>query len=305
MSLTKIDWLTFRNKGGVSEGLGGLKSAFGELGPAVSLKPLSRGWNGFDEAFQVCVGDMKVGLMGHGGVHQRDWTSWSISGTGCSWISDWDHAQEAFFNIESFEPRRVDIALDTFNREVSHDTVLEAYRSGGFVTRGRPPKMLQYLPEDLTDGRSIYIGDRKQAKFLRCYEKGRELVAGFKNTVPVSHIDGVPVEDIYRVELELKPKNSDMPEDVIENRDQYMAGAYPYLGKLLSVVPQVWSQRRERGPQRELLAAAAQVKHQYGSTIFTLMHALHGDMGAVMDLIMGNKHNQSLIEKGVLLVDHS
>ena len=43
---------------------------------------------------------------------------------------------------------------------------------------------------------------------------------------------------------------------------------------------------------------------QWGDTHYTALHAYNGDIGAVMDRIMGTKHSQRLLEAGVLLVDH-
>jgi hypothetical protein len=53
-----------------------------------------------------------------------------------------------------------------------------------------------------------------------------------------------------------------------------------------------------------LSAALDQVRRQFGSTLFTALHAHQGDMTAVWDLIVGDKHNERLVEAGVLLVDH-
>jgi hypothetical protein len=54
----------------------------------------------------------------------------------------------------------------------------------------------------------------------------------------------------------------------------------------------------------DLAAALENCRIQYGATLFTALHAYHGDMGAVWEKILGQCHNQSLLEAGVLLVDH-
>ena len=219
---------------------------------------------------------------------------------------DWDRAQEACCELADFESRRVDIALDTKQREVTHDKVLQAYRSGQFQTCGRPPKLSQILPEDPQDGRTIYIGDRTQGKFLRAYEKGYELTKDVraKTGMDISKVDGVPVADLYRLELELKPKVAPLPVDLIERRDEYFSGAYPYLREVIQVEPEIFRPSRERGPQRDMEAALAHIRHQYGTTLFTALAAHAGDVGAVWDKIVGSKHNHALLAKGVLLVEH-
>jgi len=149
----------------------------------------------------------------------------------------------------------------------------------------------------------VEVGSREQAKFFRGYEKGRELL---KNHPPgTTHIDGVAVDDIYRCEVVYKPKNAPLPEDLIDRRDQYFAGAYPFLGQLMrDVEPEIFVQRRERGPQLALEAALAQVRQQYGTTLFTALVAYHGDFMAVWERIVGRRHNAALVEAGVLLVEH-
>ena len=53
-----------------------------------------------------------------------------------------------------------------------------------------------------------------------------------------------------------------------------------------------------------LSAALENCRVQFGPTLFTALHAYHGDMTTVWEKIIGYGHNQALIEAGVLLVDH-
>lgn len=306
MNLTKIDWLGFRTQGQIPETVEAIRASFGDMGGALQTKRRKNGWMGYQQSVDLCLDDMHLGLMAYGGESQKGWVSVNLSARGCDWIKDWDVAENAFTSLPDFETRRVDIALDTCKREVTHEKVLEAYRSGLFNANGagRPPKMSQIVPEDPYDGRTIYIGARDQGKFCRGYEKGYEMVKDLKHVI-ISMINGYPIEDIYRVELELKAKNGPLPLDLIERRDQYFAGAYPYLQQVLSVEPEIFRQARERGPQMDLEAALATIKHQYGSTLFTALMAHYGDVGAVWEKIIGTKHNEALLAAGVLLVEHS
>lgn len=304
MNLTKVDWLGFRTQAEIPATVDGLRAIFGKVGPAVKIKQRKRGWMGFEQAADVCLGDMHVGLMAYGGDNQRGWVSVNISGRGCEWITDWEEAEHATKALPAFENRRIDIALDTVKREVTHESVLGAYRSGLFTTAGRPPKMSQVVPENPIDGRTIYVGSREQGKFLRGYEKGYELVKDMPHREGITSINGHPIADIYRLELEYKPKNCPLPLDLIERRDQYFSGAYPYLQKVLEVEPEIFHQKREQAPQRDMEAALAHIRHQYGSTLFTALAAYGGDVGAVWDKIVGFKHNEALISKGVLVVEH-
>ena len=270
----------------------------------VQVKPRKRGWMGFEQSADICLHDMHVGLLAYGGENQRGWVNVNISGRGCEWVQDWEEAEHSAKSLPAFENRRIDLALDTVKREVTHDKVVEAYRAGLFTTSGRPPKMSQIMPEDPVDGRTIYIGTREQGKFLRGYEKGYELIKDLPERHHISQVNGHPVADIYRLELECKPKNGPLPIDLIERRDQYFSGAYPYLQQVLEVEPEIFHQKREQALKRDMEAALAQIRHQYGSTLFTALAAHAGDVGAVWDKIVGYKHNEALLAKGVLLVDH-
>jgi phage replication initiation protein len=306
MNLTKIDWYGFRTQVEIPKAIEALGKVFGLSGHKVAVNPRRTGWKGYTQAADICLGDMHVGLMAFGGEHQKGWVSVNISGRGCDWVSDWEQAESNCSELPAYETRRVDIALDTYKQEVTHEKVLDAHRAGLFKTGGKPPKLSQILPEDPQDGRTIYIGDRTQGKFLRAYEKGFEMVKGLrkKHNVEISFVDDVPIADIYRLELELKPKNGPLPEDLIQRRDQYFSGAYPYLQNVIEVEPEVFSQSRERGPQRDLEAALEHIRYQFGSTLFTALACHHGDVGAVWDKIVGYRHNQRLLQAGVLLVDH-
>jgi phage replication initiation protein len=301
MNFTKIDWLGFRTQETPAAALEGLRAAFGPVGPQIQARNRKGGWKGYTQSADVYLGGMHIGLMAYGGDNQKNWVMASISGDGCEWIPDWEEAESAITELAAFQPRRIDIALDVFKGESSHEHVVEAYRAGRFITSGKPPKMTCIIPEDPNDGRSAYVGTRSSDKFFRGYDKGREMAAGHPN---LTHIDGVPIEDIYRLELELKAKTAPLPEDIIDKRDQYFAGAYPYLQSVLDVEPEVFMRRRERGPQLQLQAALANMRKTYGNTLFTALMAYQGDVSAVWDHIVGKEHNQKLVEAGALLVDH-
>ena len=73
---------------------------------------------------------------------------------------------------------------------------------------------------------------------------------------------------------------------------------------LPGIEPDILQRRPDRAPRRELEAALTNCRMQWGDTLYTALHAYNGDIGAVMDRIMGTKHSQRLLEAGVLLVDH-
>jgi hypothetical protein len=60
----------------------------------------------------------------------------------------------------------------------------------------------------------------------------------------------------------------------------------------------------ERAATLDLREALAQCKRQWGSTLYTALHAYEGDISAVWDQILGEKHNPALLASGALLVKH-
>ena len=302
---TTIDYLRFRSQATPPEALEALKPMFGTLGPSMRLKGLERGSMGFQQAAQIIVGDMPVARLDYGGESQRGWVRAEISGKGCEWVQDWD-AAESIELLPSSQIRRLDIAMTTWDGQVTHDKVVAAHQSGRFQTGGRPPDLQQITSSNDRAGRTCYVGKRTSDKFFRAYEKGFEMVAKIRGLPGVvTHIDGKRIEDIYRCEVELKAGGSDIGWDVIERRDQYFAGSYPFCADVLpGVEADILQRRPERGAQTDLAVALENCRIQFGPTLFTALSAYHGDIGAVWDKVLGKTHNQALLEAGVLLVDH-
>lgn len=302
---TTVDYLAFRTKADPREALEGFRPMFGSLGPALKLKPLERGAMGFQQAAQICIDDMTVARIDFGGESQRGWLRAVMTGKGCEWVQDWP-AVEAVEDLPSSEIRRLDIALTTWDGQITHDAVVKAHTDSRFETGGRPPVLRQITSSDERAGRTCYVGKRENDKFFRAYEKGFELCAKTGRLPGIcTHIDGHRVEDIYRCELELKAKSTPIGWDVIERRDQYFAGAYPFCSDVLpGIEADILQRRKERAPQTDLAVALENCRIQFGPTLFTALMAYEGDMTAVWDKVIGRSHNQTLLEAGVLLVSH-
>lgn len=303
---TTVDWLTFRTQGEVRQAAEALAPLFGTLGSDLHLEHLPRGRDGFQMASEILLADMRVGRLDFGGESQRGWVRCNLTGQGCEWVRDWA-AVDAVEALPKCEVRRLDIALTTWNGEVDHERVEVAHAAGGFCSGGRPPDMQRILNSDPRAGRTCNIGKREKSdKFFRGYEKGLELAAKMGSLgKSITHIDGHPIEDIYRCEVELKAASRPIPWDVIGRRDQYFAGSYPFLAELLPEVEcDILMRRPERAPQSDLAAALENCRVQYGATLFTALAAYGGDFLRVWDQVVGDKHNDALLAAGVLLVEH-
>lgn len=310
---TTVDWLRFRTQAEVNDGLSAVQALFGDLAGMVQLGDFGRGKDGFATGATLgIVGGqdlvspvlMPLGRVDYGGDSQRGWVRWNLTGKGCEWVRDWS-AIEAVESLPASEIRRLDIACTTWRGEVTHDRVVDAHARGMFSCGGRPPSMRFILSTDPNDGRTCYVGKRGGDKLFRGYEKGREIAAKHSRLGPIVAIDGHPVGDIYRCELELQADTRPIPWECVERRDQYFAGSYPFLAELLpGVEADILTRRPERAPQLDLRVALANCRHQFGAALFTALHAHHGDIGAVWDQIVGDKHSADLLAAGVLLVDH-
>lgn len=304
---TTVDWLRFRVQEEPRTVIPAMKPMFGERGEWLHLKHLPRGVLGFQQGAQIMIADKPVGRMDYGGESQKGWVRVDLSGQGCELVEDWEQVG-AVEELQSAQVRRLDLALTTWKGEVNHEQVVQAHTDGKFITRGRPPKMQQILSSDPRQGRTCYIGEREKSdKFMRCYEKGFQMANLYGGKMPgtITHISDCRIEDIYRCEVELKAANTVIPWEVIDRRDQYFAGAYPFCADIL---PNVECDILKRRPEREavvtLAAALENCRVQFGPTLFTALAAYHGDMTAIWDKIIGDHHSQALLEAGVLLFDH-
>ena len=302
---TTIDWLRFRAKCNQGEALQALRPMFGPFGPSLRLGDPCRGVLGFQRGIPIMLGEnVPLGRMDWGGDSQRGWLRTDLPGKGCAFVQDWD-ALDPLEALPSAELRRVDVALTTWDGEVTHEQVVEAHGRGEFTTGGRPPNLQQITHSDPNAGRTCYVGSRTGDKFFRAYEKGKELAAKMAVPGKLTHIDGHAIDGIYRCELELKADGTELGWETVERRDQYFSGAYPFCARILpGIEPDILQRRPEKAPQRELQAALANLRHQFGNTLFTALTAYHGDIGAVWEKVCGTEHNPRLLEAGVLLVDH-
>lgn len=300
---TTIDYLRFRVQAEPSQVLEALRPMFGTAGEALKFRHLERGALGFQQASEVVLGDLPLARLDFGGESQRGWVRAQLSGKACEWVQDWD-AVEELERLPDAQVRRLDIAATTWDGEIGHAMVVNAHALGRFMTGGRPPDLQQITSSNDRAGRTCYVGKRTSDKFFRAYEKGFEL-AGKCRGMHVTHIDGHLIEGIYRCEVELKAENTPIGWDVIERRDQYFAGAYPFCADVLpGIEADILMRRKERAPQTDLAVALENCRIQFGPTLYTALRAYHGDIGAVWDKVIGDHHCHALTEGGVLLVDH-
>jgi len=315
---TTIDWLKFRSKKGPFELLELVRPAFGTVGELLEIRTGAKPRDGWTHAAEILLPDHVVAHIDYGGDSQRDWVRFDMSGSGCEWVQVWEHFA-TFDQIPECEIVRVDIALTTSDPSVVCDAkVVEAFEAGKFCCGGRPPSMKSVVDTDPTAGKTRYIGKRENFKFLRCYEKGWELLkslppnAPFKlNTdivIEVDHFGPVRAADLYRVELELKNVDKFIPWTAINRRDEVFASAYPFCAELLPDLPHFHIQAIPSFKPRAALAKALfNLSRSYGGTLKAAHLAYGGDDAALLQIakrVLAAEPSRHLVEKGVLTVDH-
>lgn len=183
------------------------------LGYGVTLKE-GKGRNGYAESYVL---GNNWGFVCIGGKSQKETVLVMINGEGCTAARQgWQHHVYAWSHqVNRFHITRVDVAYDCFEQEYTVDRAVEDYDKGLFNAGGRTPSIEQRgnwrVPDD-EYGRTVYIGKRRNGKYCRIYEKGKQL--------------GDPNSQWVRIECEWHNKNRDIPKDVLLEPGQYLAGAY-------------------------------------------------------------------------------
>jgi phage replication initiation protein len=213
------------------------------------------------------------GLVCYGG--QRDTVLISVSGTGLHAARDgWEKRLYDFLEQRAIRPRitRVDLAHDDYEGKVySVDKALEDYRAGLFGTGGRMPdcEFRGNWEKPNGKGRTFYVGNRKNGKFARVYEKGRQL--------------GCEESEWVRIEGELKAIDRDIPHDVLLDAGAYLAAMYPAFGFINK------RQRRIETKQKEAVFSYQKMldwlRHQCGAAL-NFACEIEGSADALLALIV-------------------
>jgi phage replication initiation protein len=308
---TTVDWLKFRTTANPFKTLAAIAPAFGTVAELLTLGDPAKGKDGWEHRRSVILaGDQVIAQMDYGGDSQRGWLRFDMSGSGCEWVADWGVMASSLESIEA-QLRRVDLALTLHDGSVTHERVVQAHQDGLFSSGGRTPKRRDITGSDPRDGRTVYVGSRDGAKYVRCYEKGFELLAKVKmpenikataHTIEYRGVGMVKIEDLYRVEVEFKDVDKVIPYAMLTDRDSYFAGANPFCASLLPGA----SERKVMGlPDFNSKAAlAVQLEHcrrAYGALINTA-NQVYGDPAIVMAMICGDAPSKRLISAGVLSI---
>lgn len=309
---TTVDWLKFRTTKSPFEILAVIAESFGSVSDLLTLGEPCKGRDGWLHRRAILLaGDQIIAQIDYGGESQRGWARCDMPGSGCQWVQDWYSMARALQSIGA-ELRRVDLALTIHDGSVTHESVLDAYARRMFCSGGRNPKSRVITGSDPRDGSTCYFGARDGAKYVRCYQKGFEILAKMKipenmrNTVTHIEYTGVgmvKVEDLYRVEVEFKDVDKVLPYTMLTDRDSYFAGANPFCASLL---PNALERKPMGLPDFNAKASlAVQIEHcrrAYGGIIRAAIMA-HGEQ-EVLRMIAAGEPSRRLVEAGVLSIPY-
>jgi len=200
----------------------------------------------------------QFGIFATGGNSVGSTSFFSISGKGCIATKDWDAVHDLLIELKA-SITRLDLAHDDFEGIHNIKKALDYYENGEFFPlHGRQPKPKYIDDYGSNDGKTFYLGERKNGKLLRVYEKGKA--------------SGDPNSPWVRWELELHSTNYYIPVTAIKYAGLYLAGAYPCL-KWIS------NEQRHFEPVKQTLSISLDVlkkscRNSYGKLIWTMKNVL-------------------------------
>lgn len=171
----------------------------------------------------------------------------------------WEQRLHDWLTTVAIQPRitRADLAHDVLDGSYYNvDMAFQDYVADGYTCGGRRPSSEMrgnWLHPDGC-GRTFYVGKRKNGKFIRIYEKGREL--GDKSSPWV------------RVEVEYKSVDRLIPFDVLLKAGEYLAAAAPALAHLSEKQTRILT--TQKSVEVAYQASIDAIQHQWGRYIWTI-----------------------------------
>lgn len=213
-----------------------------------------KGKNFYRESY--VIGD-DYGFVCHGG--QRGTVLVMLNGHGCAAAKpEWEIRLKAFLD-SAVRGRitRVDLAHDDYSGlTYSVDRADMDHTNGLFNCGGRNPDC-EYRgnwKNPNGKGRTFNVGNRKNGKFCRVYEKGREL--GDKNS------------EWVRIEVEFKSVDRLIPFDILLHPGAYLAKAYPAFSFISQHQERI--ETTQKTVQANFEKAVAWMRHQCGAYVHNI-----------------------------------
>lgn len=190
----------------------------------------------------------------------------SLSGTACKLVQAWE-AVRAWGESQRGVITRVDCAHDDFaGRVLTIERALRWDDEGAYNANGRPPSVTYIDDRGRGTGKTLNVGRRQNGKFLRIYEKGRQL--------------GDPLSPWVRAEVEFRNSGRVIPWDVVTSPGRYLVGAYPALRCLSAEQSRIATSRRVAVITFDRMVS--NLRLMGGKSINLISEVLDGDCDAVV-----------------------
>nr|DAX31306.1 MAG TPA: Replication initiation factor [Inoviridae sp.] len=174
----------------------------------------------YKECWLMGTDSAQYGRVHFGG--QNNTMLFELTATGCNAaLTGWEVRLYEFIQ-KAIRPKitRVDIAKDFFNGEYSPEQA-KADRLSGLFTNHHMMPCGESVGTDWEEadeskqvkGKTYYVGSRESSKYVRVYEKGKQL--------------GDKSSNWTRFEIEFKAKDIVIPFEVLTVPGEYFGGAYP------------------------------------------------------------------------------
>ncbi|MDP2867807.1 replication initiation factor domain-containing protein [Methyloversatilis sp.] len=239
--------------------------------------------------------DGRLGFIGVGG--QNGTILFELTGEGCmhakpGWEADmYDFLASGDLKLPKIT--RVDLTHDDHAGDYNVDRAFDDWFADRFKLPKAPqsPAMAQFGNWAKPDGRgrTVAIGRRLSGKYLRVYEKGRQL--------------GDPKSPWTRIELELKAEDRVIPFDVLTRPGAYLAAAYPALEFLNTEQARIATVRHT--VKQGWLSMLKYIRHAAGPALAVAL-AVIGTQGIedlVADVTQDDIHRQ-MVKRGMDLPLH-
>lgn len=159
---------------------------------------------------------------------------------------------------------RVDLAADDFTGHFSVHRAKCIYAKGGFQskgkTRGSMPKFTEIKSGRGAEshGKTFYVGDRKNGKMLRVYEKGLK--------------DDPTRPQWVRWEVQFGNKDRELAWEMLSNPAAYFLGAYApfeklFAGRIQNASPKYIKTEYEAKSAQSMEKLIGHIRTQYGKTL--------------------------------------
>ena len=284
-----------------------------------------KGMAGYKSVINISKDGEQIGLIGYGSPHGKN--LFTLTGKGCQLIKNWYQFRMWLETLDGYSITRVDLALDFYMGEMTHDKVIEAYNLDKFKalqSSKNPSISIQGSVDGMgrNRGRTIKIGGRNSSKFIRCYEKGLERFAKlfahntelnddqvqfFFKSFDCHEIDenvpeGTSILNWYRLEVQFGNADRVLSTDMLTDRDPFFAGAYPFCKEVIEMEETRKPDRVPNNLETDIEILFKHAREQYGSFITTIRASGKMTDEEILNKLCNGKISQRIVKAGGLSI---